>query len=361
MPTEFEKLDRLVLRFIRCTYALPPGISSAYLSWELRLPPSRLGAAFRAILEAAHIWKHTWIGERLLQPYWSGIRPGDRPGIPRPPGQIKLFQHGPLAYWNSMLSTYLAHSDAPAAGLACLHSLPLYWTQRKNFRATVHQALDAAFRQHIADYLVGSNLSPNQREAVMYHVEAELAHPHYPPLYSYEADDLPRAGLLFRAPSLSHCGRSQVSPQRFPCQWCGADDAEWGKHLLTCSRAPALVTRQRDAALHALIADMRAGPPSTGGPPPPAANEAHDSPANLARLYDLAWRGTDPKQRKRKPHRPDAGSQASSDVLRMALWYMRTCINEYSRCCPTFPPTRKPRVLPLPVYGRDPFLPVDHQ
>jgi hypothetical protein len=42
-------------------------------------------------------------------------------------------------------------------------------------------------------------------------------------------------------------------------------------------------------------------------------------------------------------------------VLRMALWYMRQCINLYSASCPSQRPGTPRRVHPLPVYGHSPF------
>jgi hypothetical protein len=47
-----------------------------------------------------------------------------------------------------------------------------------------------------------------------------------------------------------------------------------------------------------------------------------------------------------------------SSLFARLLWYMRTCLNAYSRAAGLIPDTPHPRVRPLPVYGATPFPPI---
>jgi hypothetical protein len=111
---------------------------------------------------------------------------------------------------------------------------------------------------------------------------------------------------------------------------------------------PATLRYLRDATLRAIQADMSPHQPPTSLPA---------TTANLDRLFYLAWPGATPGQCARKRDRTDTGRQPSHPVLRMALWYMRQCINLYSASCPSQRPGTPPRVHRLPIYGHSPFGP----
>jgi hypothetical protein len=69
MDTDYEKLDSLTLAAVRRTLQIPPRTSTAFLRWELRLPPSRLRAHKRALRWAHQLWHGSWIGQEIMNPY----------------------------------------------------------------------------------------------------------------------------------------------------------------------------------------------------------------------------------------------------------------------------------------------------
>lgn len=336
-------LGQRTLSTLRSALALPHDLPSAYLRYELRLTPPHLQAAGRLATSAHHLWHHSWIGRELLQPMWTGTgAPPRRSATPLDDPTHKFLRVGPVALWNETLSKYFvdpaARLASPAPGLAWLHAEGD--TTRGALRRQINAALATTFRDEMLTAVNALQLPESILGPMRVNINTS-GPPSDLPLYLLEGDDLPRAGLLFRAPFLGHVYRSALAAGRPPCCWCGAIDGEWGHHLLSCPACPPVITAQRDAVLRAILADMH-----------PSA-EAFDSPVNLQRLYTLTWPGATPDQCNRLPGRSDAGQQPSAHVLRQALWYMRSCINAYSPASPASGKGKR-RVRPLRVYGSCP-------
>jgi hypothetical protein len=357
--TDYESLDRRTLATIRSALGLPMQMPSAYLRWALRLPPSELYGHGRGLTTAFATWHHSWAGRTLLRPLWTGDDPNPPPRYnrrPRPPvGSHPVFRHGPLARWDRLMQTYfpeLPRRPAPPPdhhGLYQLHGAHRPWEERHLFKDDVDSKLAKSFKQWTLDAIEAIRLPAPLRAAMRRLVEEDPCGPDEPPLWCFLPDDLPRAVILFQAPFLGHSFHSELLEHgRPPCAWCGEADSEWGYHLLTCPQAPAHVTRQRDATLQAIVADVH--------PQDDPDHAPWDSPTNMERLYLLNWRGRHPLQIARRQHRTDTGHQASAHVLRMAAWYMRTCINAYSPHSEMIGRNNpKPKVTPLRVYGHSPF------
>jgi hypothetical protein len=360
--TEYEELDRRTLMTIRNSLSLPRQMPEVYLRWALRLPPSHFYGHAKGMTAAFAIWHHTWVGQTLLKGLWTGNGPGAprRYGlaIPPRPGSHPMFQHGPVARWDTLMASYFldpnARERAPRPhpkhpGLEILHAAHEAWEDRHRFTDAVKGKIDAAYKKWTLDTINDHKLPETYRQAMRLVVEADRCAPDEPPLWHSLADDLPRAVILFQAPFLGHSRQEDIVLGGRPaCAWCAEIDTEWGHHLLTCPRAPAYVTRQRDATLRAIVADVAPADDPTQAP--------WDSPVNMQRLYHLNWHGKDPQQTARRKYRSDVGRQASAQVLRMAAWYMRTCINAYSTQTEDIGRTKKwPRVNLLKVHGHSPF------
>jgi hypothetical protein len=257
---------------------------------------------------------------------------------------------------DTLMAQYFLDPEAPPPnpnypGLHLLHAASEAWDERHRFTDKVKDKVGAAFKAWTLAAIACPKLKLPEplKQAMRLVVEADRCAPDEPPLWSFLSDDLPRAVLLFQAPYLGHSFRDDLNQHgRPPCVWCGEIDSEWGHHVLTCLRAPAYVTRQRDATLHAIVDDVAA----TDDPD----HVPWDSPTNMERLYFLNWYGSDPQQMARRHHRTDTGRQASALVLHMAAWYMRTCINAYSPLSEDIDSGREcPRVQCLKVYGHSPF------
>jgi hypothetical protein len=133
------------------------------------------------------------------------------------------------------------------------------------------------------------------------------------PLYLYLPHDLPRAGVLFRAPYLRLQHRGVFEP-RARCAWCDEYDSEYGYHLVRCSRMPPRLRILQDRALSLIQKDV---------------DEQHRplrSETNLHRLYSLSWDGGSTWIK----NRPDRQHQPSKQALCVSLLYMRETINEYA-------------------------------
>jgi hypothetical protein len=360
--TEYEELDRRTMATIRKALGLPSQMPEVYLRWALRLPPSHLYGHGQGMTAAFAIWHHSWVGQTLLQGIWTG----DAPGTPRrytvargryrpPPGSHPMFNHGPVARWNTLMAQYFRDPAVPPPhpnypGLHLLHAAHDTWENRHRFRKMVKAKTTAAFKAWTLNEISTHKLPEPYLDAMRIVVEEDRCAPDEPPLWNILTDDLPRAVLLFQAPFLGHSFQEHLQQEGRPsCAWCDERDCEWGYHLLTCHKAPAHVIRQRDATLRAIVEDVH--------PDDDPTHAAWDSPTNMERLYLLNWRGKDPQQMARHHHRTDTGKQASAHVLRMAAWYMRTCINAYSPWTEHFIGRIRqwPRVNFLKVYGDSPF------
>jgi hypothetical protein len=143
------------------------------------------------------------------------------------------------------------------------------------------------------------------------------------PIYMYIGHDLPRAGMLFRAPYLRLQPRG-LQALRPDCAWCGAREGEYGYHLLVCPNMPRLVLLLRNRAILLQRADAR--------------NSAASFDEDLDRLFHLSWEG----KASWSPGRPDRRRQPAQEALEAGLLYMRQAINDYG--------LHQPAVWRLPVY-----------
>lgn len=359
---DYDSLDKDTLATVRSCLGLSMAVPSPYLRWVTRLPYSHLLGHFRGIMEGSKIWHHSWFGKELLQPLYKdehAARPGANNSLPRPPrpGHHVLFKQGPVARWADLAARYLPPHPPPAGqpvpsepGLAWLHGQEFHWSERRALKARLDQALHAHFYAEVRHRTeTARDLHPSMRAALLEHLDV-CSSPEVP-MWHFEPYDLPRAAILFQAPTLAYTWRWTLEHGRSPCAWCAAADGEWGSHLLTCPHAPPRLVAIRDATLQAIMQDCTHPLHAPAGmqPQPPA-------PATLLKsLYYLQWVGCHPTDRQRKQHRADTGTQPGCQPLRMALWYMRECINAYSASTPIIPETGQRRVRPLPVYGRSPF------
>jgi hypothetical protein len=257
-----------------------------------------------------------------------------------------IFHLGPLARIRRLLR-HITVQDA----FQYLDSITLDLSTKRDrevFRDGIAFVLGKTFHTTIqAQALATRGLPPHICQSLATYIALPDSNPLEPPLYLYQSSDLPRAGIYFHLPVLARHFRSdlQAIHGRPPCAWCAAPDSEWGRHLLVCPKLPAHLLALRATVLESIFADID-----------PAHRHPQDtafSPANLDRLYFLNWTGTS----SRRKHRSDSDHQPNHLILRQALWFMRTCINSYSSIAGNLPDSTLPRVPPLPVYGRSPFLP----
>jgi hypothetical protein len=234
----------------------------------------------------------------------------------------------------------------PHHGLQHLHSQGhIAWEDRQQFKDDINATMAKAFKTWTTHEINTCGMADNHIAAMHHAIEMDPCPPDELPLWNFLIDDLPQAVLLFRAPFLGHSNRGPMHDHGRPaCAWCAAPDSEWGYHLLTCPNAPPHVTRQRDATLNAILTDL---PDPQPGP--------YNHPTNLERLYHLNWHGVHPHLKQRRQHRSDTGNQAHPAILRMAAWYMRTCINAYSPDSTVTGTPPRLSVPPMTVYGKSPF------
>ena len=385
--TNYTKLGSQTLQAVRSALGLPYQLYTAYVRWELRLQPPELRGHYRAIHAAVYLWHYSWIGRELLQPLWRGRRylgstpsgepqweqtrtnpPTSGPYSPSHP----VFAAGPLQRYSKIIAHYFPEEvKRHGHPLTWLHrgTGQHQWKHRSRFTEGLKQRVNEHFYKEMRDELLKKNhLHPTICQVHLAEMPVpigDLKIPFEVPMYQLVKDDLPRAGIQFRAPWLGHVFQADLSKHggRPACAWCKEPNAEWGYHLLRCSKTPPPLPVQRQQVLEAIHQDLN--PASNSNPDP-------TSPCNLDRLYRLTWEGATAGERSRKKFRSDKGEQPAELPLRMALWYMRSCINAYSPVSGLRPPTTKKaknqtakrdpdapraqRIVPsLPVYGKDPF------
>ena len=134
-------------------------------------------------------------------------------------------------------------------------------------------------------------------------------------MYQLVRDDLPRAGIQFRAPWLGHTYQEDLrkSGGRPPCAWCKEPNAEWGYHLMRCSEAPPPLHARRQQVLEAIVQDLK-----------PESNPDSDptSPCNLDRLNRLTWEGVTEGERSPRSSGP---TRASSRWSSPSVWPCGLC------------------------------------
>ena len=324
---KYDQLESKTLGMVRRVLQLQPTTPTAYIQWELRLWPPRLRAHKRCLMFVYKIVHHSWIGEQLLRPFLAKCASDDRPLDDLHP----IFEAAPLKRMGEVLKEY-----------------KLSWYHVYGQWATPYEK-----REKLADEIEKELLLPAfisyLRERVQHHTpdlpayhrqqllrdmdlpsakdaarEAALL-----PLYLYTRHDLPRAGIIFRAPYLRFQPRGAYH-RRAACAWCGEDEGECGYHLLRCPRMPRMALVLRNRALLLMRGDV--------------VKQAVSLEQELDRLFCLSWPGLSAW----RPGRVDRGQQPSRDVLEALLLYMRDAINLYA--------ADEPAVWPLPVYTRCPSL-----
>lgn len=323
-------LESLVLDRCRHILNLQPTTPSAYILWELRLWPPWLRAHKRAMVFAAFILHHSWIGKYILKPLLEEDKRRERSLQDLHP----IFSIGPLLRITKILQEY------NKSWLTVLHEWSQPWKDRKRVADTIQQTLLLPrYVKHLRwKILEGSKGIPaSHRQQLLRDMElpdkinkesAQLM-----PLYQYLPQDLPRAGMVFRAPYLRHQYRDPFM-LRASCIWCGELEGECGYHLLRCPQPPARIAALRDRALRATYEDYKPGRRAEG--------TAHLREENLHRLFQLRWWGHSNWRRTRK----DRDHQPGLAALRTVLLYMRETINTYA--------SQVPEIWELPTYAAAP-------
>jgi hypothetical protein len=343
LDVAYDSLQRLAVGAARRVLQLQPRTPTAFIQWELRLWPPHLRAHKRAMTFMAFLMHHSWVGEKILRPYLeAGWGDQDREAHDVHP----IFDVPPLRRMTNILKLY------NLSWLTVYSDWKRPWALRASLASKIEQDhLLPAFLEYIhMGISSGSKGIPNLHRRQLLR---DMALPAAPtsekakkeavavarllPLYLFVPDDLPTAGIRFRAPylRLQHRGSDK---SREPCAWCLAADSEYGYHLLRCRQAPIRIMALRLRALRLIQQDYQSLEWVPEGDP--------DSEVNLARLFSLSWRGSAAWQ----PNRRDKGHQPSLEVLQAALLYMREAINEYAGAVAGTGPGGSDPVWKLPIY-----------
>jgi hypothetical protein len=290
----------------------------------------------------------------IIQPYLLGWDHRDH----HDPAGHPFFKIGPQARLGAILHEYELSWRRVETDL-------VYGTDEKEkaaLNAKLHDLVQPAFIKRVREKAMATGGMPERHRRQMFEAmgvppEEEPDGPPLPahvrhdlPIYLYIGGDLPRAGIRTRLPYLRMQRRGEQL-SRAACAWCGKDDEEHGHHLLTCCDMPRRLRRRRNNVLQLILEDVRRSKT------PPKRHETATSHANIERLFHLYWpgRGSWLKGGRRGPsRRTDCGQQPDREVLRQALWYMRTMINEYRRETAGTGPGGANPIWELPVYGQDP-------
>jgi hypothetical protein len=372
MDTDYEKLDSLTLAAVRHILQIPPRTPTAFLRWELRLPPSRLRAHKRALRWAHQLWHGSWIGQEILKPYLLDNTSRQQAEEIHP-----IFEMGPVGRLTRILQEYGLTWAAISVKNKDEKSKDETKDEKREKRtdapqrpkgekaqSVTHDCTCAALlpwiRQKLEDS-VGIPATHKKELAIHMGIDegdyswAGQLNPQDLPLYLFIDGDLPRAGLWARMPYLRAQPRGDKYP-RAPCAWCKGPEKEYGYHLMRCPRMPPRLRRRRDAVLTTITEEVAAAAPKDwkGDAPQP---DDPLSPINLNRLFYLHWEGKKNWIHSKKHPRSDRKKQPSKEVLTAALWYLRDMINTYRLS------TKKDNganpVWELPVYNRETDLYAD--
>lgn len=325
VDVEYDVLQSKALSMVRRVMMLQPTTPTAYIQWEMRLWPPRLRAHKRKLMFAYHLVFHTWLGEQLLRPYLSSCASQDRETDDLHP----VFELSPLRllgdvlreYHMSWYDVYFQWRDVP-------------YEARDLLAAKLErEALRPAFLRHLhhlaaEDTPESSGIPPHHRQQLLKTMalpppESGQREASQLPLYMYISHDLPRAGMLFRAPYLRLQPRG-LHVLRSDCAWCGEHEGEYGYHLIRCPRMPRSVLLLRNRAIRLQREDARSQAESLG--------------EELDRLFHLSWEG----RASWRPGRHDRRRQPAQEAIEASLIYMRQAINEYG--------LHQPAVWRLPEY-----------
>jgi hypothetical protein len=250
---KYDELESKTLGMVRRVLQLQPTTPTAYIQWELRLWPPRLRAHKRCLMFIYKILHHSWIGEQLLRPFLATCAREDRPLDDLHP----VFHTAPLKRMGEVLKEYRLSwyyvygqwatpydkRDKLADKIDKELLLPAFV---RSLRERVQDGTPDLPAYHRHQLLRDMDL-PADKDAAR--VAALL------PLYLYAGHDLPRAGLLFRAPYLRFQPRGAYN-RRASCAWCGEDEGECGYHLLRCPHMPRMALVLRNRALLLVRGDV---------------------------------------------------------------------------------------------------------
>ncbi len=250
-----KELESLVLERCRHILNLQPTTPSAYILWELRLWPPWLRIHKRVMVFAAFILHHSWIGKYLLRPLLEEDKRRER----SPHDLHPIFNMGPLFRITMILQEY----NKSWLNVLCEWNEP-WKDRRKVANAIQSRLLLPRYVQHLRWMIQEGSKgipAPHRQQLlrdmrlpeVISSQSAQLM-----PLYHYLPQDLPRAGVVFRAPYLRHQYRDPYK-LRASCRWCGELEGECGYHLLRCSQPPSRIAALRDRALRAIYEDIKPG------------------------------------------------------------------------------------------------------
>ena len=340
VDTQYPIIDSATMTMVRRVLTLPPDTPTAFLRWELRLFPAQQRGDLRALRFTHQLWHHLWLGKEVIHPLflrdrnhpifsltplrrlttilaryglsWAHVNNCSTPG---PASQAK-------AQWSTLVLDRVTHHFASSMAAAAMTTAGL----TPDLQAELHQGMRLATTAAEAARL--------SRAADGVGFAWEL------PLYHHAGGSLAAAGIRFRSIALRPF-RGRVG--RPACLWCGAANAESGRHLLACTHAPPPVTAARDHALQAIYADV-----NPNRQPP---NDSPTSALNMQRLYHLQWHGTGDWM----PNRSDSKRQPSKAALLTALRYMYLARHAYSHQARLHPAAWFSRIWPV---TREPSVPM---
>jgi hypothetical protein len=334
---DYDTIQRTVLRRCRQTLHLPATMPSAYVMWELRLWPPHLRAHKRAMVFAAFLIHHSWIGKKILFPYLHEASSRSRPTDDVHP----IFDMGPLKYISEVLRLY---------GVSW-YTVMAEWNKPWKARSQVgtmiqRELLWPRYVQYLREKVEGTTDIPiHHRRQLLRDMDLPapslLSTARASPIHHHMEGDLPRAAFAFRAPYLRYQNRGAFVA-RASCAWCGEYEGECGYHLLRCPNLPARVATLLDKALRLIHRDVRAALGLQQPLDDYGDATVHLEEINLGRLYSLKWHG----KGLWVLGRSDRGKQPDREALRACLLFMREAINAYSAVAP--------EVHALPVFEAPP-------
>jgi hypothetical protein len=319
---QYDRLESKTLGMVRRVLQLQPTTPTVYIQWELRLWPPRLRAHKRCLMFIYKELHHSWVGEQFLRPFLATCAREDRPLDDLHP----IFEVGPLKRMGDVLKEYQLDwyyvygqwtqpydkRDQLADKIEKEVLLPAFVRYLREGASDVSDMPAYHRQQLLRDMALPTDKDAGQEAALL-------------PLYLYLEHDLPRAGIIFRAPYLRFQPRG-VYNRRASCAWCHEYEGECGYHLIRCPRMPRQALALRNRALLKMRGELMVKRPVS-------------LDKELDRLFFLSWQGRGAW----RPGRPDRGQQPSREALEAILLYMREAINLYA--------ADEPAVWPLPRYG----------
>ena len=332
--TDYDRLDQIVVEWVRTLYNLPPTTPTAFIRWELRLVHTDILSVKSTLKMIQSLRSTSIIGRHILDPTVKDHVRQEKPLGP-------ILDQGPMG--RAMSALHDLYEDRvrvgaiasgepavlPGGAVAPRDPVdptdPVVWGQmysgEENWGGITEAHANRTFVARLdADISHTTGLSPAQQQ----HLRAAIHLPHRtslsgsdskvedgltlnpatPRRYFYLGGELAVAGLRFRALSIGHHLRDEP---RESCEWCDEEDAEHGLHLLArCPAIPPGVEKAREQTLRSVLAEHHSAP---GNDHP--AEETWDATTNIARLYNLEWEGM------------------STTTTRRVLRYMRDAIRAY--------------------------------